>query len=87
MIPKPRSPSASLLIVFLAATPFAVAGEHSVLPREPVAIGTAPQFVLDTGASRRVARTSSEELWTLWQNEPQNILIPDELDHESYNFF
>jgi len=42
--------------------------------------------VLDTGASRRVARMASKELWTEWQSEPQNILIPDELDAESGNF-
>jgi hypothetical protein len=45
--------------------------------------------ILDTGASRRVARMASKELWTLWDSEPQNILIPDELDAESgdFNFF
>ncbi len=45
--------------------------------------------VLDTGASRRVARMASKELWTLWDSEPQTILIPDEVDSESgdFNFF
>lgn len=45
--------------------------------------------VLDTGASRRVARMASKERWTLWDAEPQNILIPDELDAEQgdFNFF
>lgn len=45
--------------------------------------------VLDTGASRRVARMASEQLWTRWDSEPQNILIPDELDAEGgdFNFF
>ncbi len=44
--------------------------------------------VIDTGASRRVARMVSNELWTLWDAEPQNILIPDELDAvDGFNFF
>lgn len=44
--------------------------------------------ILDTGASRRVARMSSPELWTKWDAEPQNILIPDELDEAAgFNFF
>ena len=36
--------------------------------------------ILDTGESRRVARMASRELWTEWKSQPQNILIPDELD-------
>lgn len=36
--------------------------------------------VIDTGESRRVARMTSKELWTEWQGEPQNILVPDDLD-------
>ncbi len=44
--------------------------------------------ILDTGASRRVARMSSKELWTLWKSEPQTILIPDEVDAKNrFNFF
>lgn len=45
--------------------------------------------ILDTGASRRVARMASKDLWTLWDAEPQNILVPDELDEErgGFNFF
>lgn len=44
--------------------------------------------ILDTGASRRVARMSSPELWTLWKSQPQNILVPDELDAaDNFNFF
>ncbi len=44
--------------------------------------------IIDTGASRRVARMTSNELWTLWDAEPQNILIPDELDEAAgFNFF
>ncbi len=45
--------------------------------------------ILDTGASRRVARMASKELWTLWDAEPQTILIPDEPDHQrgNFNFF
>lgn len=36
--------------------------------------------ILDTGESRRIARMTSKELWTEWQGEPQNILVPDNLD-------
>lgn len=44
--------------------------------------------ILDTGASRRIARMSSKELWTLWDSEPQTILVPDELDAaDNFNFF
>ena len=44
--------------------------------------------ILDTGASRRVARMSAPALWTLWDSEPQNILVPDESDSEkNFNFF
>jgi hypothetical protein len=44
--------------------------------------------VVDTGASRRVARMSSKELWTLWEDEPQTILVPDEHDgRENFHFF
>jgi len=37
---------------------------------------------LDSGAPRRVARMSGPGPWTEWRGEPQNILIPDELDCE-----
>lgn len=44
--------------------------------------------IIDTGASRRVARMSSKDLWTLWKSEPQNILVPDEKDAaDNFNFF
>ncbi len=46
--------------------------------------------VVDTGASRRVARMSSDKLWTAWleHTEPQTMLIPDELDNQKhFNFF
>jgi hypothetical protein len=44
--------------------------------------------IINTGASRRVATMASKELWTLWKSEPQNILIPDEMDEErGFNFF
>ena len=45
--------------------------------------------MLDTGASRRVARMASKELWMQWESEPQNILLPDEVDAENgdFNFF
>jgi hypothetical protein len=45
--------------------------------------------VIDTGASRRVARMSSPSLWTLWDSDPQTILIPDDSDaeHDNFNFF
>ncbi len=48
--------------------------------------------MIDTGASRRVARLSSPKLWSDWLAQPnrwpQTILIPDELDSEKhFNFF
>ncbi len=46
--------------------------------------------MLDTGASRRIARMHSRTLWTDWMedSEPQTILIPDEADNETnFNFF
>ena len=38
--------------------------------------------MIDTGASRRVARLASRELWTDWMEsaQPQSVLIPDEAD-------
>ncbi|QDT76767.1 hypothetical protein Mal35_01860 [Gimesia maris] len=44
--------------------------------------------ILDTGASRRVARMTGDTLWGEWTSEPQNILIPDQLDAEQqFHFF
>lgn len=46
--------------------------------------------MLDTGASRRIARMSSPKLWSDWleHSQPQTLLIPDELDSEKhFNFF
>jgi hypothetical protein len=44
--------------------------------------------IIDTGASRRVARMSNKHLWEEWKSEPQNILVPDELDSaKNFNFF
>ncbi|WP_417388421.1 hypothetical protein [Gimesia sp.] len=44
--------------------------------------------ILDTGASRRVARMTGDTLWNEWTSEPQNILIPDRLDAEKqFHFF
>lgn len=46
--------------------------------------------MLDTGASRRIARISSPNLWTDWmkQSQPQTMLIPDETDSRiHFNFF
>ncbi|MBC8289621.1 MAG: hypothetical protein H8E37_04815 [Planctomycetes bacterium] len=48
--------------------------------------------MLDTGASRRVARFSSPKLWTDWMSQkdrwPQTVLVPDEIDSEKhFNFF
>lgn len=46
--------------------------------------------MIDTGASRRVARMTSPELWTDWMHhsQPQTILVPDEIDAEThFNFF
>lgn len=45
---------------------------------------------IDTGASRRIARLSSKNLWSEWmeQGQPQTILAPDGLDSElHFNFF
>lgn len=38
--------------------------------------------MMDTGASRRIARLASPTLWTDWlqHGRPQNVLVPDELD-------
>jgi hypothetical protein len=46
--------------------------------------------MLDTGASRRIARMSSPDLWADWLKDaqPQTILVPDEIDSEThFNFF
>ena len=46
--------------------------------------------IVDTGASRRVARLASKTLWGDWLEtaEPQTILIPDERDaEEHYHYF
>lgn len=44
--------------------------------------------IIDTGASRRIARMTSKELWTQWKSEPQTILVPDEMDAKAnFNFF
>ena len=46
--------------------------------------------MLDTGASRRVARMSSSDLWADWLevSQPQTILVPDEIDSQThFNFF
>jgi hypothetical protein len=46
--------------------------------------------MLDTGASRRVARLTSDSLWEDWlaQAKPQRVLVPDEIDNEThFNFF
>ena len=44
--------------------------------------------IIDTGASRRVARMSSPRLWARWDAQPQNILVPDVLDEAAgFNFF
>jgi hypothetical protein len=46
--------------------------------------------MLDTGASRRIARMSSPDLWTDWleTSQPQTILVPDEVDSAThFNFF
>ena len=39
--------------------------------------------ILQTGESRRVAYMASPELWQQWNAQPQNILLPDELDARS----
>lgn len=46
--------------------------------------------MIDTGASRRIARLASDSLWTDWlaDSEPQTILVPDEIDNAThFNFF
>ena len=44
--------------------------------------------MLDTGASRRVARMASDSLWKGWleQSRPQTVLVPDELDSRTLQF-
>lgn len=45
--------------------------------------------MIDTGASRRVARMSSPDLWTDWlkTSQPQTVLVPDEVDSAThFNF-
>jgi len=46
--------------------------------------------MIDTGASRRIARMASPQLWADWMdgNAPQTILVPDEIDAQTHhNFF
>jgi len=46
--------------------------------------------MLDTGASRRVARLTSDSLWGDWlaHAKPQTVLVPDEIDNQThFNFF
>lgn len=46
--------------------------------------------MIDTGASRRIARLGSKELWSEWMEhgQPQTILAPDGIDSElHFNFF
>ncbi|MCA9068355.1 MAG: hypothetical protein KDA84_05500, partial [Planctomycetaceae bacterium] len=46
--------------------------------------------IVDTGASRRVARLTNKNLWSDWleHSEPQTVLIPDEIDaKERFHFF
>ena len=46
--------------------------------------------MLDTGASRRVARLESKKLWADWLQDaaPRTVLVPDEADQaRHYNFF
>ncbi len=37
----------------------------------------------ETGEPRRIARMASRDLWSEWSSQPQNILIPDELDAQA----
>ena len=65
-------------------------GEYVMYCRPKHIYRTTRGAMLDTGASRRVARVSSPELWTDWlaRTAPQTILIPDEMDSEKhFNFF
>jgi hypothetical protein len=46
--------------------------------------------MIDTGASRRIARLTSRSLWSNWLEhaDPQTVLIPDEIDSaRHFNFF
>ncbi len=44
--------------------------------------------MIDTGASRRIAFLTSDELWKAWEGQPRALLTPDEVDAEGhYNFF
>jgi hypothetical protein len=44
--------------------------------------------MINTGASRRMARMVHDTLWSHWPADPETILIPDELDNEEhFNFF
>lgn len=44
--------------------------------------------MIDTGASRRISFLTSDKLWSGWEDSPQALLTPDEIDSEShYNFF
>lgn len=43
--------------------------------------------MVDTGASRRISFLTSDELWTEWNDSPQALLTPDEIDARSHNNF
>ncbi|MCH7727668.1 MAG: hypothetical protein IH991_14475, partial [Planctomycetes bacterium] len=48
------------------------------------------ETMLDTGASRRVARMTNKSLWDGWlqRSKPQTVLVPDEIDNQThFNFF
>ena len=44
--------------------------------------------MLETGASRRVAVVTNDELWTKWDIKPRTIMVPDKLDAQNdFRFF
>lgn len=65
-------------------------GQYVMFCRPKHIYRTSRGAMIDTGASRRIARMSMRDLWTEWTDytEPQTILTPDEIDNEKhFNFF
>lgn len=55
-------------------------GEFVMYLRSRPRYGPFGNTKINRGHSRRVARMTSKELWTRWNDDAQNILIPDEKD-------
>lgn len=65
-------------------------GEYVIFCRPKHIYRIRGEEMIDKGASRRVARLASRELWTDWleHSQPQTILVPDETDAQTrFNFF